>query len=329
MKLVSIITDNGVGGTFLAWTLHFLAGHTKYFNTSNTQWETLTDTPLTKINAHNFRPNQPLDKKEFTDIISSLVSTDSDLFHTIYFHSFFTDPAVPGDLTDFKFCIEQAQTTADKSIVVGNPLNLYHNRIQARELGYRLTDPSQPIRSAQDAFDEFRKYYFNWTDSDLTKPFWEQREQLALDIHPFTNTDSVVAKLAHTTSNYFLLAPDLWNQFDQTVYNLFDYLGVAIDSNRFKQWLPVYHEWQKLHTERQQWCLYFDSIIQAIIDGNYIDLQRFDLDMIQEATILRALLYRHNLTLKCYGLDRFTDTVQLHNLLEPNFHTIEKIDKSQ
>ena len=51
-----------------------------------------------------------------------------------------------------------------------------------------------------------------------------------------------------------------------------------------------------------------------------MDLERFNLDIFQEAAIQRELLYKHNLNLKIWQLEKFKNTKQLHNLLEPNIH---------
>ena len=53
-----------------------------------------------------------------------------------------------------------------------------------------------------------------------------------------------------------------------------------------------------------------------------MDLTRFDLDVIQEAFIQRELIYKHNLNLKTFQLEKFINTQQLHNLLEPNIHPL-------
>jgi hypothetical protein len=69
-----------------------------------------------------------------------------------------------------------------------------------------------------------------------------------------------------------------------------------------------------------------DEIINLIIEGRPMDLKRFDLDVLQESVIQHFLLYKHNLNLKTFGLEKFENTLQLHNLLEPNvYHQLEKI----
>ena len=53
-----------------------------------------------------------------------------------------------------------------------------------------------------------------------------------------------------------------------------------------------------------------------------MDLTRLKLDIIQEAFIQHELIYKHNLNLKTWQLEKFTNTQQLHNLLETNTHPL-------
>ena len=58
-----------------------------------------------------------------------------------------------------------------------------------------------------------------------------------------------------------------------------------------------------------------------------MDLTRFNLDIVRESTIQHVLIYKHGLTLKSWGLEKFPNNTQdLHLLLEPNiYHEVEDI----
>ena len=83
--MIAILTDAGTGGTFLNWTVHYLAGHTQYWNCNQQQLLSLTDNPITSFNAHNFKPNQPCSSAQFQDTIKSISSHQHNQFATIYF----------------------------------------------------------------------------------------------------------------------------------------------------------------------------------------------------------------------------------------------------
>ena len=83
--MIAILTDPGIGGTFLSWSLHFLAGHNRYYHAQTDSYCDLTDNPLTGGNSHNFLPNQANSLESFKEIYTGLSRTKTDQFHTIYF----------------------------------------------------------------------------------------------------------------------------------------------------------------------------------------------------------------------------------------------------
>jgi hypothetical protein len=97
-----------------------------------------------------------------------------------------------------------------------------------------------------------------------------------------------------------------------------------MDEDRYQKWLPIYNIWKRNHTTGLRFSWYFESIINNILQGIDFDLVRFDLDIQQEAAIQHVLIYKHNLNLKTWQLTKFTNTKQLHQLLEPNTHDLDK-----
>jgi hypothetical protein len=87
-------------------------------------------------------------------------------------------------------------------------------------------------------------------------------------------------------------------------------------------WIKIYADWKKFHYQRLMFCWYFDQIVNYIINGYYMDLSRFNLDIMQEACIQHHLIYQHDLNLKTFNLKKFYNTQQLHQLLEKNPHPL-------
>jgi hypothetical protein len=57
-----------------------------------------------------------------------------------------------------------------------------------------------------------------------------------------------------------------------------------------------------------------------------MDLNRFNLDIVQEAAIQHILLYKHSLSIKTWQLEKFNNTKQINALLEPNtYHEVKDI----
>jgi hypothetical protein len=65
---------------------------------------------------------------------------------------------------------------------------------------------------------------------------------------------------------------------------------------------------------------YVDEIVDDILYNRPRNLLDFELDLLQEAIIQQKLIKNYNLNLQNWQLDKFTNTQQLHKLLEPNVH---------
>lgn len=316
--MIAVLTDPAKGGTFLTWTLHFLAGHSLYYHSQSQQVRQLPINPLTDLNAHNFQPNQPVDLESFNQIFSDLVSRHCNQ-DTMYFHNFWPD------LDSTRTAVEQVFQKVNQRIVLTTSAQqpLYDCKYQGRVLSYKLSSNIVRNQDWDDQFNDFVDTFYphddkNWQSLGLTN-IWDKREFLALNLRPFKEI-SILNALDTSEPYYHLDSRDLWTSFDYAVPDIFDYLGWSIDLHRFDEWQKIYHQWRSKHYDRVRFGWYFEQILEAIIQGHDMDLARFNLDLVREAAIQHALIYRHNLNLKTWGLDRFLNTRQLHNLLEGNIH---------
>lgn len=343
-RIISVVTDPGVGGTFLSWTLHYLNGHKKYFHHKSNSWKSVTDQPLTKINSHGFSPNQPASVNYSQAFISALSNADTEDFHVLYFHNFeksdsdehanwLQDIQKNSSLNKRRLFDSLPKTykamidaSSDCIVLTTNENhNLYFSKFDKRNLlSPSFTDSQKKLETNEEFWNDFTKHFFNkdqsWHYSNLTN-IWDRREFLALNIRP--NQVIKILKNIELTKPHFLLDTyELYNLFDKTVIQLFDYLKLTIDQNRKDNWHSVYKQWQLLHLDRILFSWYFDQIIDYTLNNHYMDLSRFNLDLIQEACIQHHLIYKHNLNLKGWQLEKFSNTKQLHNLLEPNIHSL-------
>lgn len=317
MSLVSVLSQSQAGGTFVSWTLHYLAGHSDYFYVAEDKLKSIPDNPLTERNAHNFKPNWAnsipgCTIDHYKHIVNRLLSTPTNSFHVNYTHQF-SNTDLNTSTTEF------LDTVDSKNIVINSakyPLYFcnYHYRSNV------LTDTNEIITDSKDIFNYYTNKYFkdskdNWDKLNLNS-HWDTREFIALNFRPFNG----VWELQNPRDYYTLDALDLWLNFDRTVAQLFDYLNININPTRLVMWENIYKEWQKFHQNRVLFVLYFNEIIDCILNNRHLDLEKFKLDLGQEATIQHVLLYKHNLNLKTWQLEKFTDTRQLHSLLEPNTH---------
>ncbi len=321
-NILGIITDPGVGGTFLTWSIHYLAGCTQYYYSKQDQWVDLTETPVTNTNSHGFRPNQPDNLVNYYKTFNKLKHVDSTFFHCLYFHNFNDQEKQPE-------ATKHLQSSVDKGIILSlDPHNFLYQISSTPRSGNRLDriTNSKYISNPDEIWKDHSEYFFNeslkiWNELKLTD-VWDKREFIALNVD-YKNATSINDIITDYDNNFYALNPmDLFNTFDTTVYKLFDYLDQSIDFARFEKWLLVYNNWKKVHHNRLQFTWYFDTIIYNIINGKSMDLEKFNLDLMQEAAIQRALIYNYSLNLKTWQLEKFTNTKQLHDLLEPNLHPI-------
>lgn len=316
MTCCAILTDSGVGGTFLAWSWHWLKGDDQYYHVESDIHVKVFADPLTKKNSHKFLPNQPLSLDSFNKIFANINKQH------IYFHNF-KDNATSQ-------AIERIKTSDYKTVVVtkGEEYALYSCSLAARStLSPSLLNPRQRLFDDKEILLDKLKFfsgndYDYWTQQNLTN-IWDLREFIALTLRPLEN--NTIKNCHQFDFEYFNLpAIDVWKSLDKKIVQWFDYCEVAVDQTRLESWLQVYRQWQQLHIERINFCENFETIINGILTNQDIDLAQFGLDIVRESAIQHALIYRHNLNFKTWQLEKFENTKQLHNLLEPNIHPIKQ-----
>jgi len=322
--MISIITDPAVGGTFLNWSIHYLAGDTEYYSAWSDSVLPVCNDPLTDKNAHGFVPNQICTLAEFNIIVpkitQSLNPNDS-----IYFHHFRGSfESIDHDTAQ---AVSRTNEITSKNIflTLAPEHALYKCSHEKRAVSRSWADRNIVLHTKEEILNDFLDRFFlaskiKWQEQKLDQT-WDLREFLALNVDPF-NIQSMRPMIGMIKSSYVLEAVELMTVFDQTVYNLFDYLQIKLCSDRFDHWLPVYQRWQTLHRQRLRFVFNYQLIVDSVINGYDCDLSRFDLDIVQEAAIQRALIYQHGLNLKTWQLEKFVNTAQLHALLEPNFHPL-------
>jgi hypothetical protein len=255
-----------------------------------------------------------------------LTAEPTDTFHTIYFHNFiYKTESVDVDL---ERSIDKLSKRTKKIIVLSSSNNsiLYHAAYKPRsDNAYLWQQLNEFTNNPDTIFNDFVEYFFKesvykWNTLKLTE-LWDRREFIALNFN-FKKSLQIKPNIKSGIGCYNIDTMDLFNTFDVTVRDLFEYLDIPIATHRWQGWLEVYNRWQQLHYNRLQFVWYFDAIVDSILRGNDFDLTRFHLDLVQEAAIQNSLIYKHNLNLKTWQLEKFTNTKQLHNLLELNFHNL-------
>lgn len=311
--MIAILTDPGVGGTFLTWTLYYLSGRTEYFSVRHQKIFNMPHNPLTSENAHGFFTNQPNNIDEFKKFLPMLIGKNE----CLYMHQV---------RTGTQEIIDELSNHTTKNIVISlcKDQVLYKRRYAARA-EVLAWGSDQLLFTPDEVCDDFLEHFFKesksiWTRENLNN-IWDKREFIALNVDPF-DFDSILNYVDHQIPRYQLNPMDLWTNFDRTVKDLFDYMELTIDYSRYQPWLQIYNQWKTIHHDNIKFVWYFSTIIDCVLNNIDFDLKRFNLDLLQEAAIQHFLIYNHNLNFKTWQLTEFVNTKQLHNLLEPNIHNL-------
>ena len=314
--MITILTDPAVGGTFLTWSIYYLTGRTQYFCARLDKIVELPDNPLTSNNAHNFIPNQPSNLEEVDAFLPMLINKDE----CVYMHQI---------KDNTKEAIAKLLNYSTKTIAISMNKDqvLYQCKHKPRHLVPSWHNQHK-LSDADEIYEDLVNYFFKdskqkWDQLQLNN-LWDKREFIALNFDPFHHYNSILNYLDNTKEYHYINVMDVWINFDQSVYEMFEYLDLTVDPVRYQSWLPIYNYWKTYHNNSIKFIWYFETIVHSILAGIDLDLTRFDLDIRQEAAIQHALIYRHNLNLKTWQLEKFINAKQLHNLLEPNIHDLTK-----
>lgn len=334
--IVGVLTDIATGGTFLSWSIHFLKNDREYYRCDPSKWTSLPMNPLTKKNAHLFKPNQICYTSEHGLLekqLTELKAIDCNNLQIYYIHPL-TDKNT-GHLCKLSTTssVNMIQNVADKTIVLSlDPTHsFYYYHANFREFGLKFSNLSVKNQTNEEQINEFYNYYFSesidlWGKSLEHMTIWDLREFYALNIRPYEMPSDINQFIDNNNKPLAIDAFEFYRFGENTMRKIFNFLELEITPTRLNEWRPVYKQWQTFHRDKVQFTLEFDQIIENIISGNTMDLSVYKLDIIKESVILHELLYKHNLNIRGYQVEKFVNTKQIHSLLETNtIHNVNDI----
>ena len=173
--------------------------------------------------------------------------------------------------------------------------------------------------STQQMWETYKDVFYNGIDRAFSSDYiWDQREKLALMLQ-LPKTNDYYALVNKSLPHLYYNTDDIWNDLPNVILEIIDFFGLTVTQDNLAPWQDAYNKWRQLHNNF--FSRNFDSIIDAIVNKNYMSLKRYHLNFYQEALIQHELITRHNLNLKTWQLEKFPDnTLELHHLLEPNIH---------
>ena len=135
--MIAVVTDNAVGGHFLCWSMHYLAGHDQYYHSKDNKFKPMPTNPLRPVdslrpvNAHGFESNWIRQTDEVEEILTGMASCKTSEFQTCYMHWQAVDNRLLANPTPKKLSDSTVESTkivlkdvlkyANKTVVVSVP----------------------------------------------------------------------------------------------------------------------------------------------------------------------------------------------------------------
>ena len=331
--MIAIFSRGQLGATFLDWSIRFLRGDRDYLAWPTLTRQALSLDPVQTNNAHQHQKLHPegadrtlelihqLQKEtnvsfEFRELGFDLVGAAADIDITVFDHETIRKLKL-AQQQDTTQALEYAQQNQCQIIRIE-----VHPAVQMftcfdRGDGHEWLErrfPNSGVSRQQLWWQAF------FTDQPVSNELWDLREHMALNLRPL-DLPSLPPVSTWNFDHFYIDCLKWWFMGERVIHNLMPWLGIEINQQRFQSWLGIYQRWQKMLEPNINFVLEVDSIVKAIVQGEYRQLPH--LTLFQEAIIQHFLIYRYNLNLRNWQLSYFPDnTRDLHLLLEPNIHPV-------
>jgi hypothetical protein len=314
--LFYILAFADIGSTFLDWSLHHLAGNDTHWSRKENKWVNLCKNPLTKNNAHHHKPNTMRGLKEIDEFMSSVLNFQHEKgkLYSFYLHPLeeprpgITNPArdwkefLPVVCKNHKLIYLFDDASYNPLIVRGNlslfkGLDLLYKKDRNILLKIRLSKifGEEKVSKKIETNGKMRNFIF-FNMKNLQK-------NLPVNLKSF--------KLANF---YPVNYETLINFPESTIRKIFNFLNLELDEKRLGPWHTIHLKWQKFLIPKIIFDRDIDKICYHIKNGLNFDLEKYELDVFQEALIMQHFLKYYNRVLKVGSLDHFpNDTIELKN----------------
>lgn len=333
-----------LGCTFLDWSILWLSGQEKIFDSHSMTWQDICPDPIEQgpvQNAHKHLKNLVSGWTRSKILVGKINQVHGLVsFYPIPLHFDDCCQHLSIDVRDVE------HTTAQQNIqryqkqdytemldwlVSHHNIPLIYVAFDPAVIGYswvprsldRMLMSSQKPKDVGELAQEHQDIFFRssqtrWNELGLANR-WDQRERMALDTRPFKSSWSDDLYLSHP--HLWINCQDLWFNTEKTCQRIMSWLDLDISQSRLDHWLPIMRRWQQIHNDNLKFRRQLDKIIWSILHGHRHDLT--DLTFEQEVIIQHCLIYQHNMNLKTWNLDKFPNCASdLHRLLETNFHVL-------
>ena len=309
MSIIAFTGVQGLGQTFMEWSFHYLTGHITYWNMKHGTIP-LIDNPTKESqdgygNAHNHRRNAPTNFKELKELVAKAKDQNDNNLITCY-------PHLNGTKLDREF-LEHHFTMID--YMKANNFSIFE---------IKLTKP-YPYLGERTGRNEVESAYMKCKtfvkDSVYIDPKDIKTIREILSFRIERNRKDWQAALVpyyekiSTLVDRHLIDYEWRTDTARCIRELIEYTGQSVDEDRYKKWLSIMAKWQVPHHKMvKRYEKDIPMIVDHIIDKKDLDLQPFELGILDQALIMSQLMrsYGRRLLLKS---DDFPKNAKIANSL--------------
>ena len=336
---------HNTGGHFIIWSLYFLSGQTQHLVSNNQIIDCVVDPDNS---AKNFHQQEVLMSRGFEET-KQKYSQAMNLKSELPVVCFYINVLSPNQALQELFAITWAEATDTQQQLVRDYIFedtkklvdwVQQHDLPLIQFEYNLNDllnityndrhpidfNGASVGSIDTTWEIYEKTFFAGIDNKFNDTTWDKREKLALISYDYTpDSPRYCSAINKKLPHLLYTTDDVWNDLFSVTTEILHFIDIPISPTQNEKWQLVYNNWRLKHD--QYFSRHFDRIINAIVHNEYMSLERFNLDFYKEVIIQNALLYKHNLNLKNWQLEKFpANTQDLHKLLEPNIHQLIKKD---
>jgi len=215
---VGIFGPGGEGGTFLDWSIHYLAGD-KYV-----KWLELDRSTKTFLKVSN----------------KVLLQNPIKLDGTSHYHRK-THPTE-----------ELIQKCIDEfNLIVDDNINVHTMNIVPGWASYQGRSYTKIAMDIAETYNELKLIHFIFPDKfneDLAQRMYTKIPNQILSIDHIRNNVKKESindnKVVNKSNVYPLKIDEMFYNLDSEIYQIFDWLSLSIKSDKYNSWLEVYKQWQ-------------------------------------------------------------------------------------
>ena len=339
---------NQLGNTFLTWSLYYLSGETENRVIKEDMSYSYNKVPTSPINrnaknAHQHLKTHLAGKDQFDNCIALIkkqpnlnrvyclypkpISILSASEHVTGNSKTSMSTMTSEEIESIERYINSDYAAIAKSChennvkLIHNVSNNYYKYVyRPRDTGPALNGTKVSSILEKTIKDNEWRYPGQQIEFNNGKDIWDIRESLAINMSVKPNQENKFTD--YSLPHFYLEGTSLFFDGIYIIKNIMDYCDLTIDQSRWDKWKTVYYDWQEsAQLKPLRLTRNIDHVCQSIVNGWDHNLTQYNLDLIDESFIQHMLIYKHGMTIKGWGIEKFPgNTRDFNELLEPAFY---------